>query len=645
LLETAAIALVIGQASAQDRLAYRIAATLLPAEDRIVARAEVRLPAGLLDSSGAIRLDLRLETSRDKGRRQIVIDSVWSPRGERLALSALPESTEVQVRGVAEPGLPRAITVFFQVPLDVGYQAQLGYYLYTAVEPGDCWYPDIAGPAGQRERFRDFDVTLRFPQELTVLTSGAEATRGDSGGLVQVSYAAEHVEGFALAAGHHYVLQRIDGGDVPIMVFSDSAYAPTFRRVGTLAAEAVRWYERTYGFFPVRQLGIIQGYPRAGGGFPLPNVFMVHLRLLEPDFLSWITAHELGHYYWGLYVLGDEERLDWLMLANGIWADQLYMAERHRRSLAAQWRARGNGDWILDYLTAAAAGWEQRLGVPRKDEDDLHFDYNSLIRHGKGATGVYLAAARLGADRFLALQRRILAERRYRSLPEGEFTRLLDSAGVPEANAFFGAWRRGDARVDAVVDEVEPEARGYRVVIRRTGTVPYPIAVEIEDAEGRLRRDTLAADAQTDTIRLAERPRAVRLDPDGMVPMANSGHPGIRSLFVEAMDRADLVEPFLAAARPHLAQHPEDDGMRRALTRRLFWLGRYEEVVAAAERADCTTAEGCAAALTGARALARLGRRADAEVRLTALEIGARTVGAEAAWSRALEEARSRARP
>lgn len=82
----------------------------------------------------------------------------------------------------------------------------------------------------------------------------------------------------------------------------------------------------------------------------MPNLFMIHLGTIYPDFIRETTAHELGHYYWSLYVLAaGEERLDWLMLANGIWADHLYMAEVSGKTIEAEWRERDLFNWFELY--------------------------------------------------------------------------------------------------------------------------------------------------------------------------------------------------------------------------------------------------------------------------------------------------------
>jgi hypothetical protein len=138
-------------------------------------------------------------------------------------------------------------------------------------------------------------------------------------------------------------------------------------------------------------------------------VFLIHRGFIDDDLLQWITAHELGHYYWGLHVLGaGPDRLDWLNLARGIWVDQLYLSRVNERSLAEQWRWRGQGDPFTDFFTALAGNYDPTLGLTEAEFRALPFDYNSYIRQSKAAVELYLLSLRLGPDRFLDLQREVL---------------------------------------------------------------------------------------------------------------------------------------------------------------------------------------------------------------------------------------------
>jgi hypothetical protein len=343
--------------------------------------------------------------------------------------------------------------VAYSTPIDPEEAEPLGYYLYGGHEAGIAWYPDLVRGANRRERFRDFDVVLTRPDSLTVLTSGREAAPPRTHGRqITQRFEASRLEGFALAFQRGYSLTTVIRGEARVVAFTTRGLASTYREAAEAALDAVTWYRDTYGLFPVQQIGILQGHPQWSGGFPLPNLFMVHQGDLTSAFLRFITAHELGHYHWGLLVLGETERLDWLQLSLGIWGDQLYLAERSGRSLETQWRSAGKGDWYVDYFRSFLGNHEQTVGLTEAEASNLEFDYNPQVRHAKAAVGLYLQARRLGTERFLELERRILAEYRDRPLPVDAFLDRLEQAGAERSRDWLRAWMRGDGMLAYAAD-------------------------------------------------------------------------------------------------------------------------------------------------------------------------------------------------
>lgn len=561
----------------------------------------------------------------------VMIGAVAGSDGRSLPYN---ESSEREILTIDTSGV-RQVTIQYFIQLQAEPEPY-GYYMFS--DPtGDRWYPRVVKADGESDHFSDFVVTLDFPDDFGVLTTGGYGERDTSSGRVLARYSAERVQDFAVVGGQGFTVTRYEDSSVPVFAFSQPEYRDKFAAVAAHTSEALEWYTGTYGFFPLSFMGVIQGHPRWGGGFPLSNMFMVHLGYLEDDFLAYITAHELGHYYWGLHVVGHRDYLDWLVLANGIWADQLFLAQRSGRSLEEQWRRSGNGNWFFDFMSAVVANREQRLDLTHEDEAEagLDFDYNTFIRHGKAATGLFLQSRLVGEQIFLQMQRDILKQYRHRPLPVDDFIEILNGVSPHDTRPFFDAWRRGDARIEATVDKVEvlEDGRGFRVAVKRTGNVPYPIDFEIDLEGGESVRHRLAAESAADTVFSEVRPLAVRFDPDGVVPMAESSHPRIRSIWLKALYNEGLNETFIPLAQAHLVSSPDDHDVRYRLARRLYWLGRWEECAALWTAGNnCTQRSQCLAGIFAARSLGRLGREAEAKSALEALQSGAREHDAESFW-------------
>ena len=146
---------------------------------------------------------------------------------------------------------PGPITIDYSFALDDEAHETFGYDLIFSIEPGSYWYPDVVNPDGSRDRFHDFEVVLEYPASHAVLTTGGEGEQENDGKWVRATYRAEHVEGFALAIGEGFVVERHDEGHVPIVAFFNPDHADAFATVRDGTAEAAAWYAQTYGFFPV----------------------------------------------------------------------------------------------------------------------------------------------------------------------------------------------------------------------------------------------------------------------------------------------------------------------------------------------------------------------------------------------------------
>jgi hypothetical protein len=605
-----------GAAPPQSPVSYRLVASLAPDGNHITAQAVVDADRAVLGIGDSVHIGL--------GGRDIRLRLTAPPlvNGRSTSFTMAPDSTEIALPLTAEPAL--RIELQYRLALDTAIRRQLGYDLFSGTEDDWVWYPTLQHVADSARRFSDFDVDLTAPRGVTVLLTGVvrDSTLDPAG--VRRHAVAAHVEGFALALAPGFVVSTARGSGIVVHAISPAADSAVFRAVAEAAAHAASWYHDTYGFFPVSQMGIIPGASRSRGGFPLPNVFMIHRGDLSPGFVRWITAHELAHYYWGLHVLGSSERLDWLMLGLGIWTDELYLARTAGIPLEAQWHDPHADNSFGDFAVAQVAGYDQRLGIPSAYADSLDYDYNTYVRHAKGAIAVYLLAQLVGTDPFVELQRTLLRDFRYRPLSPNTFAQRLAAIGIPRAEQFLERWVRDDARLDYAVRGVRADSASpfrYWIEVERAGTIPYPVTVEATSQSGAAVRLSISGDSALDSIgvKLDTSLQVVRLDPDGLLPMWSSSNQETQRAFLRAMGSVGPVEPFLTLARAHLDEDA-DPLLAALLVERLFELGRWTGVVDAAHDfpavIQCTDRATCLAALQVARALARLGERSEAQALL-----------------------------
>jgi hypothetical protein len=650
-----AVALAASGGAHQDsaaRVRYVIDARIYPDSQAIVAHVAIAVPLAAVSGS-TLAIDL-LAGSWGPQPYPLDIRRVTDGQGRSLEafLSSDHRRLEAPLSRLRDSGGATAtLVVDYRTPLDSVVHQQLGYQIFTGAD-GHDWYPQVEGLSESYDRFFDFDVTLETPIGLPILTSGAPADSARRRGRTRVRYTATHVEGFAVAFQPGFRTIAVERGGITVTALVPDSLLTPFTLVTEEAAEAAAAYRRMYGFFPLSRIGIVPGYARASGGYPLPNVFMVHLANLTRPFIRAITAHELGHYYWGLWTLGDIGRLDWVMLANGIWADQYQLAQRESTSVVQQWR-RSPLEWFLGFFTAQVGNYDQRLGITGPALDSMEYDYNTYVRHCKSATGLYLVSRRLGWERYLELQRRLLEAYRDRPLPADTLVAWIARAGYPDAQRFFAVWTRDDARLGYQVARVTNDSstpNAVWVLLEKTGTVSYPVDVAVRAASGTERRVTFTGERDVDSmlVRLDAPFAAVTVDPDGELPMWNSDGPEIRRLYIEALDDAGQGAAFEGLARQFLAER-SDPELRARLVRRRFAVGDYEDAVAVAgatgDTLACVSRITCRSTVLEARALASLGMAERARMLLESIRAAAAENGAGRQWLQAKSEVDKPRRP
>ena len=621
------------QAAQDEPLAsYHADAVFDAASRRLHGTLRLTIPGRLLRDRREIRLDLAAG-GKDADGERLTLGSVQASRAAEITREEATLVVTLEEPVPAEEDV--SLSADFTTRIWEELERTLGYPAFWGDQPGRLWYPDLFGPDGSRVRFRDFDVSVTYPDDHAVLTSGREVDSAAlSGGKRRSRYTAEGIEGFAVNLARGFELYEVPAGDVTVVAMVPPDDREAFRKAARDTADAVAWYREAYGFFPIDQIGLAPGERHPIGGWPLPRVFLIHRGFIDDDFLRWITAHELGHYYWGLHVFAEgPDRLDWLNLANGIWADQLYLARRGDRPLAEQWGGRGQGDPFTDYFIALAGNYDQTVGITEAEFRPFPYDYNSYIRHSKAAIGLYLLTLRMGVAEFLGVQREVLRDFARRPFGLEDFLERLEAHGAPYARDLLTAWMKDGARVEYAVWNLastpSPDGWDHHVTVRRTGTIPTNLEIELVMGDGTVLRRTLGVSGfekerrQVLEVQHDARLLAVHLDPDGVLPMVNGTHPRIRRALLQAVDSVHLDGLFFDLVPLYLEQAPADEDMRFRLGRRLVMMGRLDDardvlqfsVDATGE--PCGTYRRCEATLLLAETLARLDRAEEARELLT----------------------------
>ncbi len=627
-------------------LRIRINATVQDRGDSSGIRGEVHIGLPRQTKSGERQLYLDLGGQATSGASSGIRVEALSGAGLRI-LSQSRESTRglLRLRVMVTAADSSVLTVKFSTPLPATTDPSLGYRLWDARAPGHFWYPKASMGLALSDMYADYEATITHRDSLAVLLGGrrTRSTRDAASGYQVDSYAASDLEGLALVLGTGFRVTSAEYSGIQVNLFDRTAPDSGLGEVVEATGAALDWYVRRVGFFPHDAIGIVPGFARGIGGNPMPGIFTIHRGYTGRRFLEEMTAHELGHFYWGQGILGANApgALNWLMLGNSIWLDQLYVSERRGIAFDVQWHTPEVFNMPERFLTAQVGDFEQRLGLTGAALDSVRTDYGGAIAHAKASMGILLLARGIGNERFLDLQRQLIRKYWHRELTSVTYAHELAQAGLADAPRWLSTWERGDARVGYQVHEIRRGTEGdslqFTVVIARTGTIPAPLEVDVVATDGSAERRGVSGSAY-DTVRVSLRAplQRVVIDPDGRLPMASSGGWRVQGAFARAMLLAGQGDLALALARQQLGQSPQDTLTRGALVARLAAVSSFQEIRTLMEEAlaprDCTNRVSCQALGHHARALAMTGNREAARAILDRFDGVVDRNGARSEW-------------
>jgi len=413
--------------------------------------------------------------------------------------------------------LPDPVRPGGRIKLDVRFTAR------ASVTNGQIhlglWYPR---PWREGRPARDaFRVKLAVPTGFVVAASGR---LDPATGAYVNDCVTSH---FGLFLSNTMRVERREAGGVEISALFTEKGRECALFCLEAAADIVPFYKEWLGSYPHGSLVIIPGGARPMGGYPYASgIVVVHgQETFDPGkarmdnwWWTWITAHEIGHQYWGesamsADVIGDYTE-SWLMIGLGISADKEYMLRR-----GYDWdRHRG---FIDGYLQGVTAGNDTTMDAPPSLVKAQKYDRNNILIHGKGFAVLSALETVIGAGTYDRLYRRAVREYAGRRLAWREFQRLAEAESGQGLDWFFEDWVRSNKILDCrVISKGSvPSGEGYASEARveygmNSIRTPVPVRAVFED--GTVQAATTDRLVRTNILRFASRAplRDVVLDPD-----------------------------------------------------------------------------------------------------------------------------------
>ncbi len=359
----------------------------------------------------------------------------------------------------------------------------------------------------------DYDVRLEVPPGYAVATSGRLDPQ-------TARYIAKNVRTFGVYLGKGHQVRQAETGDVLVRCVFRPKAAECAELLLATATDVINFYRERFGFYPHRVLNIVPGMEHPAGGYPVAtSIVVIHgqQRFDEraEDWWRWITAHEIGHQYWGEYVL-EKDHPGWLWIGLGIYADQQYC------------RARGleHRYGMQNYIDGVGQGLDTTVALTPEQLEKVSFDFNNVVIHAKGYAIVRALACYLGQETFDRVYLRCLKEFAGRHLGAYEFQAVCEQEAGQNLEWFFDQWVRSNRYLWYKISSHETTRHGdqfvTRVHVEKLGDLemPVPVVARFEDGSQQRQFTDRLLDVNVLTFRSTSPLEEVRIDPEQELAMS-----------------------------------------------------------------------------------------------------------------------------
>jgi tetratricopeptide (TPR) repeat protein len=460
------------------------------------------------------------------------------------------------------------------------------YYIYGSLQW--FWYPQaIPYSQGKLQPFfneiASYRVEVEFPADKTVVTSGEIVSeKKSSKGMKKIISQASNISNFGLVFFNNIEKQESAVEGIKLTVYYAPGIADWTKKLSEVAADIVRFYIKKIGFYPEKVINIIPGgIPKWKGGSPIASgIIAIHnLRDESEDFARWITAHEIGHYYWGSgYILTPFEYSNWLTIGLGIYTDRLYSEARSLdRSLHDDFRHR--------YLAGALLGYNTTLMQKREELEKAAFDWNNVIAHGKSFTVIEMLEQIVGPDTFHKIFVTLLERYKYKVLTVEDFQNVCQEIYAQDLSWFFEPWLYSNDKLDYVVSQVKTCKKGEKfltqVEVKKTAEINMPIEVEITtiDEEKYSKIYSRYLDEGWIEFLTTQGLKDVRLDPSGRLPFLSRLNTDIKMKMIQYANREGKYGKTLNIINEVLSSNPENAYILYLQGQILMKLGRFDKAL------------------------------------------------------------------
>jgi tetratricopeptide (TPR) repeat protein len=300
------------------------------------------------------------------------------------------------------------------------------------------------------------------------------------------------------------------------------------------ATEIVKYFIKWLGFYPSKYLYIIPGASRPMGGYPFASgIVVIHgeeqFKTMPPLHWEWITAHEIGHQYWGEYVMSDDYPYGytstWLMIGMGICTDQGYTRFRNmsnEKHLA----------FLNRYLDGVTKQYDTTEDAPPSLRKKQNYDQNNILIHGKGFSILSALESVLGKETFERVFKTCLKEYGGKRLGYRQFWKVCQKVSGQNLDWFFEQWVRSNKYLcyQVVSQESRKEGEKYISHIRVEANfdsimMPIPVKAVFDDGTSQVKITDRFCKVNNISFESSTKLKEVILDPENQLALQKTPLP------------------------------------------------------------------------------------------------------------------------
>jgi tetratricopeptide (TPR) repeat protein len=380
-----------------------------------------------------------------------------------------------------------------------------------------AWYPQLMGETTASPG----EIRFVVPEDLTVVSNGQLTDIRDAEDGREFVFEIDRPLTYSFAAGEYFHKSRdVDGVEVGVYLLREDVQKADLYVERTAAILDYLWHT-VYGMYPYETFWIVEMPGRVAGrtaGSAEQGLAFFPDYSLAPDYFNdAVIAHEMGHSWWGTWVLGEG-----VLMSEGLAQLSYALAMEHLFGKEIMWRFVTLG--TEDYFQAASNYFakiahqpsaDMKLAINRWDKlMDLHWLSNT-----KAHFVFLMLRDEIGEEPFYQGLRQALAKFEATRMTLRQLQKEWESASQSDLEWFFSQWfERTGAPEFNVEFAVDPRGESYLVrgKITQSG-LPYRCTVEVlfADPDSSERYEVVVQGQETAFEHLVSfEPSRVVLDPD-----------------------------------------------------------------------------------------------------------------------------------